>query len=92
LVETLSESDQLGAVVLPEDRLDVERERELNRLAGRARGRDDDDAACRTCRDKGVVVRREIWIVDAAEQRGLGVERVLCYAGSYCECCAGCAA
>ena len=60
-------------MLTPEQCLNVESKRELNRLAGRACGRDDDDASCGALRDESVVVRREVRVADAAEQRRLGV-------------------
>ena len=65
--EFLRERRELGAVRAPESRLDVEPERELDRFAGRARWRDDDQAAGRSRTHERIVVGREIWIANAAE-------------------------
>jgi hypothetical protein len=60
-------------MLAPEERLDVEAEREFDRLARRACRRDDDDAPCGARRDERVVVGREVRVADAAVQRLLSV-------------------
>ena len=72
-MKALSERRQVGAMLAPKQCLDVEAKREYNRLTGRARGRDDDDASCSPLRDECVVVGREVRVADAAEQRRLSV-------------------
>jgi len=66
--ESIREREQFGAVLLPEDRLDVQREGELDRLARRASGRDDDDPARRAGADECLVIGREVRVADAAER------------------------
>jgi hypothetical protein len=59
---------QLVAARLPEDRRDVEGERELYRLTRRARWGDDDDASCGSRADECVVIRWKIRIADRAKR------------------------
>jgi hypothetical protein len=66
--EPFGQVAQLRAARLPEDGLDVEAERQLDRLAGRARGRDDDDAPSLPRRDERIVVWREVRVADFALQ------------------------
>ena len=63
----VGERGELGAVHAPERRLDVQSERELDRLAGGARGRDDDQPARRARTHERVVVGREVRVANAAE-------------------------
>jgi hypothetical protein len=67
---------QLSAPRLPEHRLDVEREREFDGLARRARGRDDDDAAGRPRGEERFAVGREVLVPDWPECRLVGYCRI----------------
>jgi hypothetical protein len=67
LTERRGERGQLRAVRTPERCLDVETESEFDCFAGRARGRDDDQAARRTRTHERIVVGREVRVANAAE-------------------------
>jgi len=67
LRDPLGERRQLGAARRPEEGLELEPEGELDGFAGRARRGDDDQAAPGITRpDEGVVVRREIAVLDGS--------------------------
>jgi len=62
------EGRQLGAARLPEQGLEVEPEGELDRLTGRPRRGDDDEATARIPGpDEGLAVRGQIAVTDRAE-------------------------
>jgi hypothetical protein len=71
LAKPVSERAQFVAARFPEDRLDVERERELYGLAGGARRGNDDDASSGSRADECIVVWRKIRIADRTK-RGVG--------------------
>ena len=65
--QALGERAQAFAVGLPQDGLDVERERQLDRLARGARGGNDDDAPAGPAANKVFAVAREVRISDRAQ-------------------------
>jgi hypothetical protein len=75
-VEALREGAQFSAPRLPEDGLDVEREREFDGLARRARRRDDDDAAGRPRGKERFAVGREVRVPDWPAKRLVGYCRI----------------
>ena len=67
LAKFLGERGELGAVRAPERGLEIQSEREFDRFAGGARGRDDDQAARRARSHERVVVGREVRVANSAE-------------------------
>ena len=61
------ERRELGAVRAPKRGLEIQSEREFDRFAGGARGRDDDQAARRARTHERVMVGREVRVANAAE-------------------------